>query len=84
MEVIYHSKFQKHLLKYKNRRKKIDHALKIFIENPLNPKLKTHKLSGKLKNYWSFSIDYQLRIVFRFLDKDKVFLLDIGTHGIYQ
>jgi len=48
------------------------------------PALKTHKLSGKLQEYWSFSIDYHLRIMFRFVDKQTVEFIDIGTHEIYK
>jgi len=36
----------------------------IFRKNPRHSRLKTHKLIGKLKEYWSFSIDYQYRIYF--------------------
>jgi len=51
-----------------------------FKNNPFEPSLKTHKLSGKLKDYWSFSVEYDLRIIFYFSDKEKVVLVDIGTH----
>ena len=30
--------------------------LELFKDNPFDTGLKTHKLSGKLKEYWSFSI----------------------------
>ncbi len=54
--------------------------IELFKNNPFEPSLKTHKLSGKLKDYWSFSIEYDLRIIFYFSDKEKVVLVDIGTH----
>lgn len=56
--------------------------LEVFINNPFESKLKTHRLSGKLKELWSFSLDYNLRVVFYFTkDKPKkAVLLDIGTH----
>lgn len=38
--------------------------LEIFVNDPFDSKLKTHKLSGKLKGLWSFSIEYDLRVVF--------------------
>jgi addiction module RelE/StbE family toxin len=56
--------------------------LELFINNPFDTALKTHKLSGKLKDMWSFSIDYDLRVVFYFT-KDrpkKAVFIDIGTH----
>lgn len=55
-----------------------------FRKNPFNPKLKTHKLSGKLEGYWSFSINYQIRIMFKFDSEVSVIFLDIGSHDIYK
>jgi mRNA-degrading endonuclease YafQ of YafQ-DinJ toxin-antitoxin module len=56
--------------------------LELFVIDPFDAKLKTHKLSGKLKDLWSFSIDYDLRVVFYFTkDKPKkAVLIDLGTH----
>jgi addiction module RelE/StbE family toxin len=54
----------------------------LFIADPYHLQLKTHKLSGKLKDLWSFSIEYDIRVVFYFT-KDKpprAVLVDIGTH----
>ena len=58
--------------------------LKIFQKDPFSPLIKTHKLSGKLKNYWSFSVDYSIRIMFEFVDEESVGLIDIGPHKIYK
>jgi len=57
--------------------------LEIFINDPFEAKLKTHKLSGKLKDLWSFSIEYDLRVVFYFTnDKPKrAVFVDIGSHN---
>jgi addiction module RelE/StbE family toxin len=56
--------------------------LEVFINEPFAPQLKTHKLSGKLKDLWSFTIDYDLRVIFYFTDDKpkKVVFVDIGTH----
>ncbi|HOU47010.1 MAG TPA: type II toxin-antitoxin system YafQ family toxin [Chitinophagales bacterium] len=56
--------------------------LELFIANPFDAKLKTHKLSGKLKNLWSFSIEYDVRVIFYFNnDKPKkAVFVDIGNH----
>lgn len=55
--VYYSSSFKKSAAKYASNRKKIEKAIIKFINNPFNPSLKTHKLTGKLKSYWSFSVD---------------------------
>ena len=56
--------------------------LDIFIIDSFDEKLKTHKLSGKLKDLWSFSLGYDLRVVFYFTkDKPKkVIFVNIGNH----
>lgn len=83
--VYYSVRFKKSLDKFNSvEKKKIKQKLQQFLKDPFNPRLKTHKLSGKLKNYWSFSITYQLRIMFEFIDSKSVGLVDIGTHEIYQ
>jgi addiction module RelE/StbE family toxin len=51
-----------------------------FKNNPFDPKLRTHKLSGKLKDLWSFSIEYDLKVIFHFVDNQQALFIDIGTH----
>ena len=65
-------------------KKKVTKKIDTFLLNPYEPKLKTHKLIGKLKDYWSFSVDYSLRIMFRFSGHETVEFIDIGSHGIYK
>lgn len=55
-----------------------------FLEDPFLSSLKTHKLSGKLKDYWSFSASYHLRIMFKFAKNNVVEFIDIGSHEIYK
>ena len=54
--------------------------VEIFLENPFDSRLRTHKLTGSLKELWSFSIEYDIRVVFYFVADDKVVFVDIGTH----
>lgn len=65
-------------------KKKAEKKELIFREDPFKVSLKTHKLSGKLGTYWSFSIDYQYRIVFRFTDTGEILFVDVGTHSVYK
>ena len=55
-------------------------AMSIFSQDPFDPKLRTHKLTGKLKGLWSFSISYDCRVIFRFINDHDVLLIDIGSH----
>ena len=57
---------------------------KIFRENCFDPRLKTHKLTGTLKDYWAFSVTYSDRILFRFITKKETIFYKIGSHEIYR
>lgn len=72
--------------------KKLPHELKIkFIEkekifrkNFRDPRLKTHKLSGKLSGYLAFWVDFKIRIIFSFADTTHIHFHAIGSHDIYK
>lgn len=46
--------------------------------------LKTHKLKGKLSGYYSFSVNYAYRIVFKYMQNNQAVLLAIGDHNVYK
>lgn len=85
IEILYSPTFAKNYKKIPILiRKKAEKKEKIFRIDPFTPSLKTHKLTGKLSEYWSFSVDYKYRIVFRFISTQKVLLVDVGTHSVYR
>lgn len=71
------SEAQKFLKKNPQYKEKLEKTLYLLKANPKHPSLRLHKLSG-CENY-SISIDISIRILLHF-EKDKVFLLRIGTH----
>lgn len=54
-------------------------ALRRFAFDPRDPLLRTHKLKGELDAYWAFSVDDDLRVLFRW-DGDEAFLVNLGSH----
>jgi mRNA-degrading endonuclease YafQ of YafQ-DinJ toxin-antitoxin module len=72
--------------------KKLPDALKEEVKQKIqdfqNPKnhqtLKVHSLTGRLKNTYSFSVNYKIRIVFQFDKNGKntniAYLLYVGSH----
>ena len=84
-KIQYTSKFKR---RFKKLPKDIQHKAikreKLFRKNPLNTKLRTHKLKEKLKNYHSFSIDTPYRIVFSLEVQKTVTFIDVGNHSIYK
>ena len=55
-----------------------------FLSDPFHPVLETHKLHGKYKDYWAFTVIGQYRVMFLFLSNNDVGLINIGTHDIYK
>lgn len=86
MKIVYSSKFAREYRKLPNNIKDIaEEQETLFRENPFNPKLRTHKLKGKLREFLSFSIGYEYRIIFEFSkDKNTAYFHSVGDHDIYQ
>jgi len=63
-----------------NLKKKFWEKMEIFLNEPFSNQLKTHKLSGKLKGFWAFSVDDDCRVVFEFIGDDSALLIDVGSH----
>lgn len=56
-----------------------------LLRDPANHQsLRAHKLKGKLKQFYSFSITYKHRVVFAYEGNQAMVLIAIGTHDIYQ
>ncbi len=54
-------------------------ALRRFAADPADPLLRVHKVKGDLRGYWGFSVDDDLRVLFR-KDGDVGFLVTLGSH----
>lgn len=58
-------------------------ALQLLEADAFHPRLKTHKLSGQLKDSWAASAGHDLRIVFKFVayvGGEAILLETVGTH----
>lgn len=65
-------------------KKEAENKVDLFRKNPFNPSLDTHKLTGKLNKFWSFSINRKYRITFEFIKDKAVLFHKAGTHNIYR
>lgn len=83
MQIEYSKKFIKEFKKCSPKVKiAFKNKLKIFINNPHNPILNNHKLSGKLKKYRSININANWRAIFQEIIKEKsIYFVAIGTHS---
>ena len=58
-------------------------ALELLTGDAFHPRLRTHKLKGKLEGFLACSAGYDLRIVFRFVQhegSEAILLETVGTH----
>ena len=74
--------FAKKIKKDKSLEKLFFDRLEMFVDDPFHPQLKTHKLSGKLEGAWSFTIDFDCRVIFYFTSEKptQAVFFNIGKH----
>lgn len=79
MEIIYSNDFIKAArLVPKPIKKKLAILLEALKRNPFHPKLHTKPLVGKLKDFYSFRITRDWRAIFKFINSQVIFLIDIA------
>jgi len=70
-----------------SQKKSAQEAFRIFRHDPLDPRLRTHKIhkltAAYGKTIWSACIEGDLRAVF-YIEGDTVWSVDIGSHAIYR
>jgi addiction module RelE/StbE family toxin len=61
----------------------IQDTLILLSDDAFHPSLKTHKLKGALSGAWACSVEYDLRIIFEFVQhegEEAILLEAVGTH----
>jgi toxin HigB-1 len=86
VEIIYTKEFEKKYGILPERiQLKAEKQEKLFRQNMFHPSLSVEKLNPKNREIWSFRIDREYRILFRFLDKNNILFLSVGHHNwIYR
>ncbi|MEK7648957.1 MAG: type II toxin-antitoxin system mRNA interferase toxin, RelE/StbE family [Patescibacteria group bacterium] len=67
----------------KELQEEIKEKITLFQRDSKHPFLKTHKLKGALRGRWSFSVNFEYRIVFVYASSDEAVFLVCGDHGVY-
>lgn len=87
MTIYYHPRFRRSYRGLESQIKaQAEERVALFRRDPFNIRLNTHRLHGKLKKQWSFSVNNRDRILFEFLNKaqTEIVFLDIGDYRIYR
>ena len=85
INIIYAPVFVKKFNKLdKNFQDEVIEKIDMFKNKDNHILLKVHKLHGVLKDKYSFSIDYNTRIIFEWNDKKEALFYSIGDHDVYK
>jgi addiction module RelE/StbE family toxin len=74
---------QRFVRKHPQLESELQLTLELLASDAHHPKLRTHKLKGKLLGSWACSAGYDLRIVFQFVKhrgQEAILLEAVGTH----
>lgn len=58
-----------------------DERLKLFLSNPLDPRLRVHPLKGNYSGYWSINVSGDLRALYLKRGEEIIIFALIGTHS---
>lgn len=76
----YTKAFEKNLKSLtENEQKLVMNKLKLFVQNPFYPSLRTKKLQG-FENVFEMSVNMDIRILWKYENGVIILLLDIGHH----
>ena len=84
MKIQYHREFlksyKKRVTPYPKLELQFKKQLEKLILNPNDPSLRDHKLIGKRKNFRSFSVSGDIRVIYLIVE-NSIWLYDIGSHN---
>lgn len=83
---LYIKKVEKFFKKHSDLSSQYEKTIELLELNPYHPSLRLHKLTGKLSDLYSISINITYRLSIDFIiQDDKIIPVDIGTHDeIYK
>jgi len=82
MKIRFHSDFEKQIRKLTPaQREKLRQRLKLFLDDQFNQQLNNHALKGKYAGYRSINIGGDLRAIYKRIDDEIYFFVEIGTHS---
>jgi len=81
-EIKFSKVFKKQYMKLpKKIQTKFDTRFLLWQEDPDHPLLRRHKLSGRMKNFYSIDITGDIRALYEIIDKQVIVYQMIGSHS---
>ena len=83
-KAIYQAPFLKNLKKLIRKdfslKKRIDGFFQKLLSTPFYPALKTHKVESRYGKVFSSRLSNDIRVLWKFSDKETILIFDIGSH----
>ncbi len=84
MKIKYHrvfvKNFRKRIAKDSKLTRRFEKRMEMFVKNVDDPVLRNHRLVGRKREYWSFRVTGDIRVVYKRVGSE-VWLYDIGSHN---
>ncbi|MBU6447502.1 type II toxin-antitoxin system mRNA interferase toxin, RelE/StbE family [Patescibacteria group bacterium] len=81
MKIQFHKNFEKQYKKLKTLQTKIDQRLFLFMNDPFDPLLNNHPLTGQYSGYRSINITADYRAIYSATSADHAFFITIDKHS---
>lgn len=82
MQYILSKRFEKEFAKLpKPVKKKVLVVLQKFVDDPNDPSLRSHRLSGKWNNHYSVDVTGDVRAVYVYIEDNIVHFVAVGSHS---
>ena len=82
--LVFTDQFQKHFKAFSDiEKKQLQNKLKILIENPLHPSLRTKRIQGT-DDLFECSVNMDIRIIWHYEGDMIIILVDVGHHDILK
>jgi mRNA-degrading endonuclease YafQ of YafQ-DinJ toxin-antitoxin module len=84
MDIAYTPRFLRLLAKFPpTLQQEVKEAIRAFADVKNHPRLKVHKLHGRLADRFAFSVNYRYRVLFVYEKPNAVILVAVGDHDVY-
>ena len=67
-----------------NLKEEILVKLDLLKDSANHQSLKVHKLSGRMAEKYSFSVNYKIRVILSYPVQSEILLLLVGSHDVYN
>jgi addiction module RelE/StbE family toxin len=82
MQIRYLPKFKKQYKKLpKSIQRQFDDRLKLFLSDPVDPRLRVHPLKGDYAGYWSMNVNGDFRAIYIMRGDEMIIFALIGSHS---